>query len=75
MSDDLTDDLIMAGLVGAMLGCEWGRRISDPREIAPACTERAVQSVVLHEGEVEAHYKLCAKHRDLVLKATDPRVD
>ncbi|HEX3539614.1 MAG TPA: hypothetical protein VHT75_04145 [Acidimicrobiales bacterium] len=54
-----------------LLGCQWGRRISLPDDSRP-CAEQAVQIVVLHDGDDEVDFKLCAHHRELVKTHTDP---
>jgi hypothetical protein len=69
-----SDTASIGGLVQELLGCQWGRSIS--RRGLPGaepCEQRAVQIVVLHEGEHAVPFKLCAKHRDIVLSESTPR--
>lgn len=62
----------IGGLMQELLGCEWGRRISAPDD-QEVCHERADQIVVLHEGDAEAGFKLCSRHRDRVMQETTTR--
>jgi len=62
----------VAGLVGALLGCQWGSDIAHPDDLLP-CSERAVQIVVLHDGPRKMAFKLCARHRDLALAESTAR--
>lgn len=64
----------MGGLIQELLGCQWGRGVSRDDDAQP-CGERAVQIVVLHDGPSERAFKLCARHRDVVLSESTPRED
>lgn len=56
-----------------LLGCEFGHgRIAHQDDLAP-CDQQAVQIVALHDGPHERRFKLCEKHRDLVLNESTPR--
>lgn len=57
----------------ALLGCEFGHGGIAHRDDAKPCVEAAVQIVALHDGPREMHFKLCARHRELVLTESTPR--
>jgi hypothetical protein len=68
-----TERIVSAGgLIQELLGCQWGRGIARADDLEP-CSQRAVQIVVLHQGEHQVSLKLCARHRDIVLEESTPR--
>lgn len=60
------------GVLQELLGCEWGRRIATPDD-TEKCSDRAANIVVVHEGDAEASFKLCSRHRDRALAETTAR--
>jgi hypothetical protein len=72
--NEMKREMPLAGrAIHRLLGCEFGRAISRPGDELP-CEEAAVQIVVLHDGPRAAEFKLCARHRDLVLSESTPSV-
>lgn len=61
-------------MIQELIGCAWGRTVKTPDD-DQACTERAVQIVVIHDGSDEKEFKLCVVHRDRILKETTPHKD
>ena len=56
-----------------LLGCAWGRSIGmTAADQENPCEAKAVQLVVLHQAGYERAVKLCAEHRDIVEKETEP---
>lgn len=66
------DGSVSAGLVQALLGCEWGRRVSSDDDLAP-CDAQATSMVCLHEGDGQITLKLCDRHRAIVDSESTPR--
>lgn len=57
-----------------LLGCAFGHGMIAHRDDMEPCDEAAVQIVALHDGPREMHFKLCGRHRDLILSESTPRV-
>jgi hypothetical protein len=55
----------------ALLGCDWGRRISLPGDDEP-CLLAADRQIVLHAGGAEMFVKLCDGHAAIVETQTEP---
>jgi hypothetical protein len=60
------------GPVQALLGCAWGRTVSTPDD-TERCPRRAVQIVVLHNGDASLDLKLCNQHVTRLSRETTPR--
>jgi hypothetical protein len=63
-----------AAIFQELVGCEWGRGVTTPDDREP-CAERAIVIVVVHDGDAEAGFKLCSRHRDRIFQETTPRPD
>lgn len=60
-------------LVDELLGCQWGPGSIQHRDDLLPCDRAAVQVVVLHDGPKTMSFKLCEKHRDIVMNESTPR--
>lgn len=63
-----------AGMIRALLGCEWGWKITTPDD-KTLCHERAVKIVCLHDEGATIEVKLCEAHKTRVLSETTPHED
>jgi hypothetical protein len=62
------------GALHALIGCDWGRGIAHPSDMAP-CMDQATKKMVIHappayvaehpEMPAQREYKFCARHFDL----------
>lgn len=68
----MTDHIEALQRIQQLLGCAYGLTVS-LHEDDPPCPKKAVQIVVLHDGDGQHEVRLCAEHLAVIEMHTKPR--